>query len=61
LRIENLAGGADTMRHERKGVERNQTEWNIDGVAVTDMAATGTSTSRPRDVRDVHGLLAERV
>jgi hypothetical protein len=44
LWIENLAGGADTMRHERKGVERNQTEWNIDGVAVTDMAATGTST-----------------
>jgi len=27
-----------------KGVERHQTEWNIDGVAVTDMAATGTST-----------------
>ncbi|HEX8171614.1 MAG TPA: carboxypeptidase regulatory-like domain-containing protein [Thermoanaerobaculia bacterium] len=27
-----------------KGVERHQTEWNVDGVAVTDMAATGTST-----------------
>jgi hypothetical protein len=27
-----------------KGVERHQTEWNIDGVAVSDMAATGTST-----------------
>src|SRR3954462_1824534 len=27
-----------------KGVERNQTAWNLDGVAVTDMAATGTST-----------------
>jgi hypothetical protein len=27
-----------------KGVERHQTEWNIDGVAVTDMASTGTST-----------------
>jgi len=27
-----------------KGVERHQTEWNIDGVAVTDMATTGTST-----------------
>jgi hypothetical protein len=26
-----------------KGVERHQTEWNIDGVAVTDMASTGTS------------------
>jgi hypothetical protein len=26
-----------------KGVERDQTEWNVDGVAVTDMAATGTS------------------
>lgn len=26
------------------GVERHQTEWNIDGVAITDMAATGTST-----------------
>ena len=25
------------------GVERNQTEWNIDGVAITDMASTGTS------------------
>ncbi|HEV7765345.1 MAG TPA: carboxypeptidase regulatory-like domain-containing protein [Thermoanaerobaculia bacterium] len=27
-----------------KGVERHQTEWNVDGVAVTDMATTGTST-----------------
>jgi hypothetical protein len=27
-----------------KGVERHQTEWNIDGVAVSDMATTGTST-----------------
>jgi hypothetical protein len=27
-----------------KGVERNQTEWNVDGVAVSDMATTGTST-----------------
>jgi hypothetical protein len=27
-----------------KGVERHQTEWNIDGVPVSDMAATGTST-----------------
>jgi hypothetical protein len=27
-----------------KGVERHQTEWNIDGVAVTDMATTGSST-----------------
>ena len=27
-----------------KGVERHQTEWNIDGVAVTDMATTGTSS-----------------
>jgi hypothetical protein len=27
-----------------KGVERHQTEWNVDGVAVSDMAATGTST-----------------
>lgn len=27
-----------------KGVERHQTEWNIDGVAVSDMASTGTST-----------------
>ena len=26
-----------------KGVERHQTEWNMDGVAVTDMATTGTS------------------
>ena len=26
-----------------KGVERHQTEWNIDGVAITDMATTGTS------------------
>jgi hypothetical protein len=26
-----------------KGVERHQTEWNLDGVAVSDMAATGTS------------------
>ena len=26
-----------------KGVERHQTEWNLDGVVVTDMAATGTS------------------
>ncbi|HEU4887781.1 MAG TPA: TonB-dependent receptor [Thermoanaerobaculia bacterium] len=26
-----------------KGVERHQTEWNIDGVAVSDMATTGTS------------------
>jgi hypothetical protein len=26
-----------------KGVERHQTEWNVDGVAVSDMAATGTS------------------
>ena len=26
-----------------KGVERHQTEWNLDGVAVTDMATTGTS------------------
>ncbi|HET7436188.1 MAG TPA: TonB-dependent receptor [Thermoanaerobaculia bacterium] len=26
-----------------KGVERHQTEWNIDGVPVSDMAATGTS------------------
>ncbi|HEY0158975.1 MAG TPA: TonB-dependent receptor [Thermoanaerobaculia bacterium] len=27
-----------------KGVERHQTEWNVDGVAVTDMATTGSST-----------------
>ncbi len=27
-----------------KGVERHQTEWNVDGVAVSDMATTGTST-----------------
>jgi hypothetical protein len=27
-----------------KGVERHQTEWNLDGVAVTDMATTGTSS-----------------
>ncbi|HEX6100832.1 MAG TPA: carboxypeptidase regulatory-like domain-containing protein [Thermoanaerobaculia bacterium] len=27
-----------------KGVERHQTEWNIDGVAVSDMATTGSST-----------------
>lgn len=27
-----------------KGVERHQTEWNVDGVAVSDMAATGTSS-----------------
>jgi hypothetical protein len=26
-----------------KGVQRDQTEWNIDGVAVTEMAATGSS------------------
>lgn len=26
-----------------KGVERHQTEWNLDGVAVSDMASTGTS------------------
>ncbi len=27
-----------------KGVERHQTEWNLDGVAITDMATTGTSS-----------------
>lgn len=27
-----------------KGVERHQTEWNIDGVDITEMSATGTST-----------------
>ena len=27
-----------------KGVERHQTEWNVDGVAVSDMATTGSST-----------------
>jgi hypothetical protein len=51
LWIENLAGGAGTMRHERKGVDRNQTEWKIDGVAVTDMATGTERRNRRRRLR----------
>jgi len=47
VQVSNVNVGGNTTGQQAyfvgKGVERHQTEWNMDGVSVTDMATTGTS------------------